>query len=367
MRPAEYLAGRGPLLVAAGFALVLLLGFFDYLTGVELSFSIFYVLPIMLVAWFGSSRAAVAISLFGALVWHLADVAAGHAYSQSFMPYWNTSVRLGFFLIVGTMLSRLRAAYDEKKRLVGELTDTLERLKAAQDELEKKAAELGRSNAELERFAYVAAHDLKSPLVAVEGYVMRLKKHFRARWDERAEEYAHEAVEVIQRMSLLIEDLLEYARSGSGGGRVQQVDCDVLVERALKNLAALIGQSGAIVTRDPLPPVLADPGRLVQVFQNLIANAVKFRGSEPPRIHVSVDSGEGEWVFSVRDNGIGIDPRDSARIFELFERLEGSGRPGTGIGLAVCKKVVERHGGRIWVQSALSKGSTVFFTIPKVI
>lgn len=360
MRPAGYLTGRGPLLIAAGFALVLLIGFFDYLTGVELSFSIFYVLPIMLTAWYGSSRAVVAISFFAALVWYLADAAAGHTYSKFFLPYWETSVRLGFFLIVGTMLSRLRAAYDEKKRLVGELMDAFERLKVEQDKLEKKAAEL-------ERFAYVAAHDLKSPLLVVEGYVMRLKKYFRDKWDERAEGYVHEVMEVIQRMSLLIEDLLEYARSGSGMGRVERVDSNILVERAVKNLEALINQNGATVTRDPLPPVLADPGRLVQVFQNLIANAVNFRGSEPPRVHVSVESGEGEWVFSVRDNGMGIDPEDSARIFELFERLKGSGHPGTGIGLAVCKKVIERHGGRIWVQSQMSKGATFFFTLPKEI
>ena len=239
-----------------------------------------------------------------------------------------------------------------------------ERMRAEQA-LAQKAEELTRSNVELERFASAASHDLQEPLRMIASYTQLLAKRYHGRLDADADEFIGYAVEGATRMQRLVNDLLAYARVGTRGKPFEPTDCSAVLARVTSDLRMTIEEVGAAVTSDPLPTVAADPSQLGLVFQNLVGNAIKFRGEAPPRVQVSAQRNGGEWLFSVRDNGIGIDPQYFDRLFQIFQRLHGRGEyPGTGIGLAICKKVVERHGGRIWIESAPGKGSTFLFTIP---
>ena len=237
--------------------------------------------------------------------------------------------------------------------------------KRAEEELKRTAAELTRSNAELEQFAYIASHDLQEPLRMVASYTQLLAKRYKNKLDSDADDFIEYVVDGASRMRVLIDDLLTYSRIGTHGRPFEPTDCEEVLERVFANLQMAIHESGAIVTHNHLPTVTADPSQLEQLLQNLIRNAIKFHSEEPPRVHVSAEENATEWLFSVRDNGIGIDPEYANRIFVIFQRLHGRGEyPGTGIGLAVCKKIVQRHGGRIWVESQPGKGSTFYFTIP---
>ncbi|RMG14499.1 MAG: PAS domain S-box protein [Cyanobacteria bacterium J055] len=243
----------------------------------------------------------------------------------------------------------------------------------------RTARELARSNRELEQFAYVASHDLQEPLRTVISFVQLLDEEYGDRLEGEGREYMDFIVDAATRMQQLIRDLLAFSRVGTQGSAFAPIPGDRPLDAALANLRGAIVESGAIVTRDPLPTVLADEFQLMQLFQNLIGNALKFRSRQSPRIHISVrsqtraDGGEismapesREWVFSVRDNGIGIDPKYAERIFAIFARLQGRQQSeGTGIGLAICQKIVRRHGGRIWVESAPECGATFYFTLPQ--
>jgi light-regulated signal transduction histidine kinase (bacteriophytochrome) len=231
-----------------------------------------------------------------------------------------------------------------------------------------KTVELGRSNAELEQFAYVASHDLQEPLRMVSSYVQLFEKRYRGQVDEQADRYIHFAVEGARRMQLLIGGLLEYSRMGRQDTEPTEVSADSALEQALANLRPAIEEAGVTVVCDPLPVVIADLAQLVQVFQNLIGNAIKFRRRDcPTRIEVTVDRDAEPPVFSVRDNGIGIAPEYTDRIFVIFQRLHTRAEyPGTGIGLSICKKVLERNGGRIWVESQVGAGSSFHFTLPTI-
>jgi light-regulated signal transduction histidine kinase (bacteriophytochrome) len=239
--------------------------------------------------------------------------------------------------------------------------------KQAEERLRGATEELARSNRDLEQFAYVASHDLQEPLRMVNGFLRLLAERCAAQLDDKAHEYIAYSLKGAERMSQLITDLLEYSRVDRKGRELQATDANALLTDALANLRASIAEAGAQVTRDALPTVQADATQLGQLFQNLIGNAIKFRDPERAcRVHVAVQKDGARWVFSVRDNGIGIDSKQHARVFVIFQRLHTREEyPGTGIGLAICQRIVERHGGRIWVESQPGEGSTFFFTMPE--
>ena len=239
--------------------------------------------------------------------------------------------------------------------------------KIARDITRQKRVEeaLRRSNEDLERFAYVASHDLQEPLRTIASYVQLLENRYGDRLDADAREFIGYAVDGATRMRRLIDDLLAFSRVGTGAGPMAPCDAGAALDAALRGLGSALDDAQAVVARSPLPSVQADPGQLETVFSNLIANAVKFRGAAAPRIRVSAARDGPAWAFSVVDNGIGIEPEYFERIFVMFQRLHTRQEyPGTGIGLAICKKIVERHGGRIWVESEPGRGSTFRFTLP---
>jgi PAS domain S-box-containing protein len=233
-------------------------------------------------------------------------------------------------------------------------------------EQKKAEEELTQSNRDLEQFAYVASHDLQEPLRIVTSYVQLLEKRYKGRLDTTADEFIAYTVDAAKRMRDLINDLLDYSRVGTQGKTFERTDCNAAIDRAVKNLELTIKDSGAVVTHGPLPTVLAGDQQFIQLFQNLINNAIKFRGQEKPRVTVSAEKNASDWLFMVKDNGIGIAPEFLERIFIIFQRLHGRDKyPGTGIGLAICRRIVEHHGGRIWAESEPGKGAQFYFTIPE--
>jgi signal transduction histidine kinase len=236
-------------------------------------------------------------------------------------------------------------------------------LEHSRDEVVARTAELERSNAELDQFAAVTSHDLKEPLQTVTVFAGLLDRDYRDRLDDSGKTFLDSILAGTDRMRTLIRDLLEYSRVGHGDLQREPVPADELLDRARDNLAAAIAEKGATLSSDPLPTVHADAKQLCQVFQNLLSNALKFSDDDVPEVHVSASLFPSEWRFSVRDNGIGIDPRHAERIFQPFARL-GAAREGTGIGLAICQKIVEHHGGKIWVEGRPGAGSIFHFTIP---
>jgi PAS domain S-box-containing protein len=234
-------------------------------------------------------------------------------------------------------------------------------------QLVQKVEELNRSNEELQQFTYVASHDLQEPLRMVASYTQLLASQYKGKLDANADEFIDFAVDGCNRMQALIQDLLAYSRSGMDGKVLQKRSSENALNNALKNLSVTIEESGAVVTHDALPVITTDDTQLTQVFQNLVGNAIKYHGTEVPAVHISAArKGLEEWTFSVRDNGLGIEAQYFERIFILFQRLHGRTEfKGTGIGLAICKKIVEGLGGRIWVESQLGKGSTFYFALPE--
>ena len=240
----------------------------------------------------------------------------------------------------------------DRRRLESDLTRLIEELK--------------RSNAELEQFAYIASHDLQEPLRVVSGYTQLLKRRYVAQLDAEANEYIDYAVDGVKRMQTLIHDLLAFARLSTRGRGFQPTDLNFLLRQVLANLAAQVDEAGATMTVGELPNLRVDASQVVQVFQNLLSNALKFRRPAVPLVITLTANRDGDyWRFTVSDNGIGIDAQYSGRIFEVFQRLHSRDQyPGNGIGLAICKKVVERHQGRIWFESTLGEGTSFHFTLP---
>ena len=261
----------------------------------------------------------------------------------------------------------------ERERVLDLLLSTFElavwknrELQSATERLEAKTRELERSNRELEQFAAVASHDLQEPLRMVTSYLGLIERRAADRLDEKEKSFLRFAVDGGRRMQQMIIDLLAYSRVGVKSGEVAAVDLNAALEDALANLAAARAEKAARITHDPLPTLRADRARFVQLFQNLVGNGLKFsRPGQSPEIHIGAVPAEGGWHFTVRDHGIGIAEKDFDRVFVLFQRLHSREEyPGTGIGLSVCQKIVERHGGRIWVESAPGEGATFHFTLP---
>jgi len=273
-----------------------------------------------------------------------------------------------------TMLLNARRIYREgnnTQMILLAIEDTTERewtknLKTLNDHLKLRTLELERSNKELEQFAYIASHDLQEPLRMVASYTQLLAKRYKDKLDNDAKDFINFAVDGANRMQGLINALLSYSRVGTRDKAFESTDSHSTLGQALANLSTMIEENHAIVANDDLPIIMADETQLVRLFQNLISNAIKFHGKEQPRVHISAKDKDDRWLFSVRDNGIGFDPEYKDRIFIVFQRLNPRNKyPGTGIGLAICKKIVERHNGRIWADSEAGKGSTFYFTIPK--
>jgi signal transduction histidine kinase len=260
---------------------------------------------------------------------------------------------------------------DEKRRVkelnafnIGLQNEIAQRVKT-EKALKETTVKLTSSNTDLQQFAYVASHDLQEPLRAVSGFLTLIMSKHKGKLDPETESWINHAVEGSQRMRSLINDLLVYARVESRGKELTDVDCNAALTLAKKDLSVVLEETEAEIVSDNLPHVLGDVGQLGQLLQNLIGNAVKFRGSNKPVVKITVERKNNDWQFAVKDNGIGFDIEHADRIFVIFQRLQGREEyKGTGIGLALCKKIVERHGGRIWAESEKGSGSTFFFTIP---
>jgi signal transduction histidine kinase len=261
----------------------------------------------------------------------------------------------------GQLAGLVTRFFEQKGELVKEIAER----KLAMAALAAKEERLRRSNTELEQFAYVASHDLQEPLRMVGSYTQLLSRRYKGKLDADADEFIGFAVDGVTRMQRLINDLLQYSRVETKGREPEPTQSEPALEHALANLKMTIEDNQATVTHDPLPTVMADDRQLEQLFQNLVGNAIKFHGAEPPKVHVRAERSSGGWTFAVKDNGIGIEPQYFDRVFQVFQRLHTMKEyPGTGIGLAVCKKIVERHGGRIWVESEPGKGTSFLFTLP---
>jgi signal transduction histidine kinase len=235
----------------------------------------------------------------------------------------------------------------------------------AEEDLARKVEELARSNADLEQFAYVASHDLQEPLRMVTAYTQLLAERYRGKLDAEADKFIGYASEGAMRMQVLIQDLLAFSRVGRAESSDANIDCNGVMQEVLQTLSAAVQESGAVISYSQLPQIQGDRTQLGQVFQNLIANAIKFRGNETPKISVLAENKDDQWWFEVSDNGIGIPPENAGHVFEVFYRLHArSEYPGNGIGLAICKKIIERCGGRIWVESQSGSGSHFKFTLP---
>lgn len=338
---------------------------FDLFMPLGVASAVPYIGVILLALWLPERKHIVIAGVGVSILTVLDPILSFHLAQPLWIVLTNRSISLlgiwSAVVFVSLYKDSLKIIQEQQKVLIQEE----EALRRANRELEKYTKELKRSNAELEQFAYVASHDLQEPLRMVASFTQLLQQRYKDKLDADAHEFIAYAVEGANRMQRLINDLLSYSRIHTRGKPFEAVDCEEILGEARANLQLAIEKSGALVTNEPLPVVMGEASQLMRLLQNLIDNAIKFAGDEAPRIHIAAEQKETEWLFSVRDNGIGVDPQYHERIFVIFQRLHGREEyPGTGIGLAICRRIVERHGGRIWVESELGKGSTFYFTVP---
>ena len=341
------------------YLLIVIIGYIDYVTIPELLSSLFYLFPIYLHARFtggGRIKSAV-IAVFAGAVWIVAAFPDWRIYSTRLIFFWASFIHLGIFIAFSLLIHSLESRKNE-------LSKKNRELQSAKNELEDAVTLLRDSNEKLEEFAHVVSHDLKNPLISIMSFINLLERKYAVPADADTKKLMTTVRNVGDRMLKMINGLLEISTLSAMGNAFSLVDSEDIIRMVIENLGHIIDENSAVVTHDPLPRVYADEIQLARVFQNLIQNAINYRAGGSVSIHVSaVDEGD-SWIFSVRDNGIGIDRGHFERIFLLFQRVGGGGH-GTGIGLAVCKKIVAHHGGEIWVESEPGKGSTFFFTIKK--
>lgn len=262
---------------------------------------------------------------------------------------------------IGHRKAAEQALQQQNERLQQEICDR----QSAEAALQKANQELARSNSELEQFASIASHDLLSPISTISGYAQLLKMCYSKSFDEKSTEYIDSMIQGCDRMQTLINDLLAYSRLGREKNPFVPIDCQKIFTEACQNLSSQLRYNQATVTPKDLPTVIGDRSQLLQLFQNLIGNAIKYRGENTPIVQVTAALENNAYLFAVKDNGIGIEPENFQKVFQMFKRLHGHSQyPGTGIGLAICQKIVENHGGRIWVESECDRGSTFYFTLP---
>ncbi|MGB9200751.1 PAS domain-containing sensor histidine kinase [Methanobacterium sp.] len=265
------------------------------------------------------------------------------------------------------LTEELSSANEELQAISEEVLTSNDELRHAQNNLRLLVSELKMSNKELEQFAYVASHDLQEPLRMITSFTQLLEKRYKGQLDVDADDYIGFVVDGAHRMKDLIDDLLEFSRLNTEVREFELVIMEIALEDVLRNLKPSIRESKAHITHDYLPNIMGDHVQIIQLLQNLIGNAIKFKGNDPPDIHISAKDNGNDWMFSVNDKGIGIDQNHQEQIFSIFKRLHTKEEyPGTGIGLSISKRIVERHNGQIWIESELGKGSTFYFTIPKV-
>lgn len=360
------------IIILLSFLLCIPIFLFDITTPPGAPSPVLYIIPIMIVAYY--VQRAVYLVLLGLLI--AALIVVGFFLSPAGVGSYTladfvftlfavlTSTVLGFYIVRQTV--KLGELNDKLKENNERLEQVRRDLEDANNKLEENIKALNRSNEDLTDFAHVVSHDLKSPLSTISSFLQLLKLRYSGKvLDQKAEEYIDHAVRSSGHMAHLIDDLLHYSRIDQGEMKKEPTDMNAILDQVREGLGATITELGAVVSSDPLPTLNANPSQMMQLLQNLVANALKFHGPEPPHVHVSAVKVDGTWEFSIKDNGIGIDPKYRDKLFKLFSRLHTQDEyEGTGIGLATVKRIVERHDGRVWFDSEPGKGTTFHFTLP---
>jgi signal transduction histidine kinase len=356
MKIAEYFDKQSkPFYILLCSALLFIIGIADYLTGTEISLSIFYLFPVALATWFVNKRIGILFSIIGAAIWFVADVTMGYSYSHFFMHIWNAFVRLCFFLIVAYLLSMLKISFMNEKRL--------------NKELEQHVLALTETNRELDAFNYTVSHDLKVPLVIIGGFINRFLKKQGDDLDTKEKDMLNAIQAHIRKMERLIKDLLAFSLVGRQKIKPTEIDIGNLVTTVLDELKPL--SEGRIIKYDikTLPTAYGDRTLIKQVFINLISNAIKFTTNKKMAIiEVGGWTEENENVYCVKDNGMGFNSQDSDKLFTVFQRLHGIEElEGSGVGLSIVQRIVKRHSGRVWAEGKVNEEASIYFSLPNKI
>jgi light-regulated signal transduction histidine kinase (bacteriophytochrome) len=340
-------------LIISGVVFTILLGFIDYLTGPDLSFIIFYLIPIALVTWFAGKWPGILISIVSAIIWIVSDIMVRSSYSHFLIPYWNMIVEFCVFLLVVYVFSTLKIVLAREKELNMKLKQSIQQI-----------ADL---NKELETFNYSVSHDLRTPLIVIGGFAKRLLKKYSGNLDDKGREELNIIQENVQRMSRLIDDLLAFSRSERQQIKSEVVDMNKLARNVVEELKVLTSEKTLIDVKD-IPSVYGDSIMLHQVLYNLISNAIKFtKHKETVIIEIGCKIEKDENIYYVKDNGAGFDMKYADKLFDVFQRLHKSEEfEGTGIGLAIVQRIVKRHGGRVWAEGKADEGATFYFSLPKL-